>query len=118
MVGTPPAAVTSGCPLAERALGRTRHLGPAPGTGLPPMAQGWKVPGQVNSIEIPKRLLAYVETGTRLDATLHDTVRDSYILSGSPVTDADALSQMDIPDHETCVEVGKVQEGDADGAAA
>jgi hypothetical protein len=50
-----------------------------------------------------------------LDVTLQDTGRDSYVLSGVPVTDAEALAQMDMPDHETCVEVGKLQEGDASG---
>lgn len=29
------------------------------------------------------------------------------------MTDMEALAQMDIPDHETCVEVGKVWKGDA-----
>jgi hypothetical protein len=74
--------------------------------------QGGKVEGQPNSVEIPKLLLQYLERGTRLASTLHDTGRDSYILSGTPITDEDALAQMDIPDHETCVEVGKVREGD------
>jgi hypothetical protein len=42
---------------------------------------------------------------------LGEAQRDSYVLSGEPVTDATALAQMDIPDHESCVEVGKLQEG-------
>lgn len=81
------------------------------------VVQGWRVPGEDACIEIPKPLLRFLEAGTALGATLHDTGRDSYLLSGEPVTDTAALSQMDIPGHETCVEVGKVQEGDADGVA-
>jgi hypothetical protein len=81
------------------------------------VVQGWKVPGSESSVEIPMRLLAHLEADTVLDVVLHDTGRDSYILSGAPVTDTEALSQMDIPGHETCVEVGKVREGDAHGVA-
>lgn len=81
------------------------------------VVQGWKVADSETSVEIPKRLLAYLEAGTALAAALHDTGQDSYILSGAPVTDADALSQMDIPGHETCVEVGRLREGEAHGAA-
>ncbi|MQA25273.1 MAG: hypothetical protein GEU94_07345 [Micromonosporaceae bacterium] len=82
------------------------------------VVQGWKVPGHPTSVEIPKRLLQHLEADTRLDAELQDTGRDSYILSGQSVTDVEALSQMDIPGHETCVEVGKLlSEGDSGGVA-
>jgi len=81
------------------------------------VVQGWKVPGQVSKVEIPKKLLRHLEQGTRLGVEMADTGRDSFMLSGAAVTDADALAQMDIPEHETCVEVGKLREGDADGAA-
>jgi len=82
------------------------------------VVQGWKVPGEVASVEIPKRLLTHLEPSTALGAGLRDTGRDSYVLSGVPVTDTGALSQMDMPSHETCVEVGKIREGDDLGAAA
>jgi hypothetical protein len=81
------------------------------------VVQGWRVPGKEASVEIPKRLLGHLEAGTTLGATLHDTGRDSYVLSGELVSDAAALSQMDIPGHETCVEVRKAREGDAGGTA-
>jgi hypothetical protein len=79
------------------------------------VVQGWRVPGSETSVEIPKRLVGYLEANTTLDATLHDTGHGSYILSGAAVTDAETLSQMDIPGHETCVEVGKVRKGNTDG---
>ena len=72
--------------------------------------------GQLTSVEIPKRLLRHLEQGMRLESPLHDTGRDSYVLSGAPVTDEQALAQMDIPGHETCVEVGKIREVDTGGA--
>src|SRR5439155_11298671 len=82
------------------------------------VVQGWKVPEQNASVEIPKPLLRFLEPRTRLGAALTDTGRNSFILSGSAITDADALGQMAMPGHETCVEVNKVREGDADGTAA
>ena len=82
------------------------------------VVQGWRVSENATSVEIPKRLLSYLEAGTALGVPLQDTGRDSYILSGAAVTDESALSQMDMPRHETCVEVGKVRKGGRDGAAA
>lgn len=82
------------------------------------VVQGWKVPDQTTSVEIPSGLLRYVEDGFALGAALADTGRDSFILSGDAVTDAETLAQMDIPGHETCVEVGKMRKDCADGAAS
>jgi hypothetical protein len=79
------------------------------------VAQGYRVPGDESSVEIPKKLLAFLEKGTRLDASLRDTGRGSYILTGKVVTDPEALAQMDIPPHETAVEIGKVREEGANG---
>ena len=81
------------------------------------VVQGWKVPDDAASIEIPKKLLTYLEPQTTLDTRLLDTGRNTYVLTGAAVTDEAALSQMDIPGHESCVEVGKVREGGAHGAA-
>jgi hypothetical protein len=81
------------------------------------VVQGWRVPGDETSVEIPKRLLTYLESNTHLAALLRTTAQGTYVVSGVAVTDANALAQMDIPGHETCVEVGKVREGDADEAA-
>lgn len=73
------------------------------------VVQGWKVEDRPHSVEIPPRLLGYLEPHTCLGVQMHDTGRGSLIVSGAPVTDAQALSQMDIPGHETCVEVGKLK---------
>lgn len=74
------------------------------------VVQGWKVEGQDESVEIPHRLLKHIESGTYVGALMADTGRGSFVLSGQPVADAEALSQMDIPGHETCVEVPKKTE--------
>jgi hypothetical protein len=71
------------------------------------VVQGWKVADDEASVEIPPRLLGHLEPWTCLGSRLQDTGRGSFILSGEPVIDPGALSQMDIPGHETCVEVAK-----------
>ena len=81
------------------------------------VVQGWTVPGQETSVEIPHKLLQYLEPDTELAAPLQDTGRDSYILSGAVVVDAEALAQTDMPGHETSVEVGRVRGGGADETA-
>jgi hypothetical protein len=71
------------------------------------VVQGWKVAGRPASVEIPQRLLGYLEPRTCLGVRLDDTGRGSFILSGAPVADPEALAQMDLPGHETCVEVAR-----------
>src|SRR4051795_6796758 len=69
------------------------------------VVQGWRIPGEQTSVEIPARLLIHLQPGTRLDTALNETDRGTFVLSGVPVTDPHTLGQMDIPGHETCVEV-------------
>ena len=74
--------------------------------------------GPATAVEIPESLLAHLPPGTLLAADLRPTGKrwhgddgecDTYTLSGSPVTDANALAQMKTPGHETCVEVRKLR---------
>lgn len=76
------------------------------------VVQGWRVPNEELRVEIPSMLLAFLEEGTRLASSLEDTGRGSYVLSGAAIDDPEALAQMDIPGHETAVEVGKVRRED------
>ncbi|MGW5106134.1 hypothetical protein [Nocardia sp. NPDC004123] len=69
------------------------------------VTQGWRVPGSPELIEIPHPLLAYLEPGTCLGVLLHDTGHGTFTLTGEPVTDPEALAQMDLPSHECAVEV-------------
>jgi hypothetical protein len=39
-----------------------------------------------------------------------DTGRGSFVLSGREVTDVEALSQMNIPGHEMCMEIPREKE--------
>lgn len=82
------------------------------------VVQGWRIPGRAIGVEIPFRLLRHLSGNPRLGTPLVDTGRGSYLVSGAEVTDPEALSQMSIPDHETCVEVGKDRKGVANGVTA
>ncbi|WP_205741050.1 hypothetical protein [Haloactinopolyspora alba] len=74
------------------------------------VVQGWKVDVDEQSVEIPHRLLRHVETGSYLGSQMVDSGRGSFFMSGRAVTDQDVLAQMDIPGHETCVEVPSNEE--------
>src|ERR1700733_9707423 len=74
------------------------------------VVQGWRVEGQDGSVEIPHRLLRHAQPGTYVGALMADTGRGSFVLSGQAVSDEETLSQMDMPAHETCVEVPKKEE--------
>lgn len=74
------------------------------------VVQGWKVDGDEQSLEIPHRLLRHVETGSYLGSKMVDSGRGSFFMTGQAITDQDVLAQMDIPGHETCVEVPSKEE--------
>jgi hypothetical protein len=70
------------------------------------VVQGWRVPDDPAAVEIPPGLLRFAKPGTIIETTT--TIAGTHLVTGALVTDAEALAQMDMPDHETCVEVGKV----------
>lgn len=82
------------------------------------VVQGWKVSEDPAAVEIPHRLLGHVEKGKCLGAHLDDTGRGSFILSGTPVVEVEVLAHMDIPGHETCVEIPAGREVWISGTAA
>jgi hypothetical protein len=83
------------------------------------VVQGWKVDAErADLVEIPESLLDYLLPGTMLEAELHATGKrwrgdggecETFTLSGSRVAELDVLEQMNIPGHESCVEVGKLR---------
>ncbi|MEV0297176.1 hypothetical protein [Nocardia sp. NPDC050710] len=74
------------------------------------VVQGWRVPERPDLIEIPHPLLAYLEPGTCLGTLLTDTGHGTFTLTGKPVTDREVLQRMDIPGHESCIEVARGKE--------
>lgn len=105
-----------------RFLGKTTQGGGSPTLYATDRAtyvvQGWKVTGAVDQVELPQRLLAHLLPGTCLGVRLEDTGHGSFTLTGDAVCDGEALAQMDIPGHETCVEVPQGEEVWFGGSAA
>jgi hypothetical protein len=75
---------------------------------------GLNVPDSESIVEVPAALLDHLALDGLDGAVINlmppivgVTPRGNYIIQGKQVTDAEALSQMSIPDHETCVQVMK-----------
>jgi len=86
------------------------------------LVQGWKVTdpeilaqldlgSEESCVEVPSRLMSHLAKseltdteGAELPVVIR-TDRETYVIKGSTVTDAEALAQMTVPDHETVVEV-------------
>ncbi|MDQ3763489.1 MAG: hypothetical protein M3460_18230 [Actinomycetota bacterium] len=72
------------------------------------------VPNDETLVEVPAALLDYLALDG-LDGAVTNIVPPivgvtpdgNYIIQGKRITDAETLSQMSIPDHETCVQVRK-----------
>ncbi|MFC9894226.1 hypothetical protein ACFVMC_11085 [Nocardia sp. NPDC127579] len=72
------------------------------------VARGW-ITGQPDAVEIPHLLTGFAEPDTFIGAALTDTGRGTFTLVGKPVIDPEALAQMNLPAHETAVEVPKLE---------
>lgn len=92
------------------------------------VVQGWRVEGMPeNHVEIPESLLNYLSPGTKLGVPLSLTGNrwrgdggewDTYALSGRLVADEEALMQLRVPTHESCIEVGKTWKESEDAPPA
>ncbi|MGW5226620.1 hypothetical protein ACWEP5_16920 [Nocardia niigatensis] len=71
------------------------------------VVQGWKT-DTLGTVEIPHRLLGFIQPDTYIGAAMTDTGRGTFALSGTPVTDSESLEQMDIYPNETAIEVPKI----------
>ncbi|WP_280264281.1 hypothetical protein [Nocardia wallacei] len=69
---------------------------------------GWKT-GQPETVEIPHLLLGFAEPRTFIGATMVDTGRGTFTLSGRPVDDPETLDRLKMEDYETAIEVPKVE---------
>jgi hypothetical protein len=65
-------------------------------------------------VEVPAKLMAHLakdglagEVVNLIPPVVHVTPDGNFIVQGQRVTDQEALGQMSIPDHETCVEVSR-----------
>ncbi|MEV0294854.1 hypothetical protein [Nocardia sp. NPDC050710] len=62
------------------------------------VAQGW-VTGQRGTVEIPHLLLGFLEPDTFISATMTDTGRGTFLVSGRPITDDETLGQLASANH-------------------
>ncbi|MFB8005728.1 hypothetical protein [Nocardia sp. NPDC056000] len=72
------------------------------------IVQGWET-DEAGTVEIPHVLLGFARWNTFLDSPLTDTGRGTFTVSGRPVTDGEALSQMTLDRNETAIEVPKAE---------
>ncbi|MFJ9371382.1 hypothetical protein ACIRRA_44255 [Nocardia sp. NPDC101769] len=80
------------------------------------LVQGWQT-DRPETVEIPHVLLGYAEPAMFIGATLTDSGRGTFTLTGEPVTDDETLNQLDLADDETAILVPK-RERTFYGAAA
>lgn len=70
------------------------------------VVQGWRTDRR-DTVEIPHLLPGFAEPDTYIGAALTDTGRGTFVVTGAMVTDAEALALMDLPAHESSIEVPK-----------
>lgn len=69
------------------------------------VVQGWRVAERTDQVEIPHGLLGHLQPDTCLGVRIADTGVGTFMVTGRPVNDPEALAQMAIPGHEAAVEV-------------
>ncbi|RDI42518.1 hypothetical protein [Nocardia mexicana] len=72
------------------------------------MIIGWRT-GLQESVEIPHLLLGFLEPDTFIGATMTDTGRGTFLVSGRPITDRATLDQTAMEPYEAAIEVPKAE---------
>ncbi|MET8874435.1 hypothetical protein [Nocardia sp. NPDC004604] len=72
------------------------------------LVQGWRT-DQADTIEIPHLLPGFADPDTFIGATMTDTGRGTFRLSGRPVTDDETLGRLTLAVDETAIEVPKLE---------
>ncbi|MBF6144520.1 hypothetical protein [Nocardia nova] len=70
------------------------------------LVQGWET-NMVGAVEIPHLLTGFADPDTFIGATLTDTGRGTFTVTGRPITDTETLAQLELADDETAIEVPK-----------
>jgi len=70
------------------------------------LIQGWETE-TVGTVEIPHLLTGFAEPDTFIGATLTDTGRGTFRLTGRPINDTETLAQLELAEVETAIEVSK-----------
>ncbi|GAB2546114.1 hypothetical protein [Nocardia heshunensis] len=69
---------------------------------------GWKTETP-ETVEIPHLLVGFAEPDTFVGATMTDTGRGTFLVSGRPITDGQTVVLLDMESHETAIEVPKAE---------
>lgn len=69
---------------------------------------GWRT-DRPETIEIPHLLLGFLPPESFIKATLTDTGRGTFKVTGDPVTDPETLDHLKMQSYETAVEVPKAE---------
>ncbi|WP_433725368.1 hypothetical protein ACQP0C_30150 [Nocardia sp. CA-129566] len=72
------------------------------------VVQGWRT-DQLGTVEIPHLLTGFAERDTFIGATMTDTGRGTFTLTGQPITDPGTLGELDLADDETAIETPKTE---------
>ncbi|WP_416565101.1 hypothetical protein [Nocardia testacea] len=81
------------------------------------LVQGWRT-SHAETVEIPHLLTGFALPDTFLGATLTDTGRGTFTLSGRPITESDTLAQLRLASDETAIEVPLLERNFYGGTAA
>ncbi|MEV6767090.1 hypothetical protein AB0N05_00500 [Nocardia sp. NPDC051030] len=72
------------------------------------LVQGWKTDRQ-DTIEIPHLLPGFADPDTFMGATLTDTGRGTFTVSGQSIDDAETLSRLTMAVDEAVIEIPKLE---------
>ncbi|MGW0180119.1 hypothetical protein [Nocardia sp. NPDC003345] len=81
------------------------------------VVQGWTTDRQ-GTVEIPHLLPAFAEPNTFIGATMIDTGRGTFTLSGRAVKEPEALAQLQLAEDESVIEVPKRERSHYGAASA
>lgn len=71
------------------------------------LAIGWTT-DEAATIEIPHLLTGFAEPRTFIGATMTDTGRGTFTVTGRPITDNETLIRLDLAEDESAVELPKL----------
>ncbi len=72
------------------------------------LVQGWRT-DKLGTVEIPHLLLGFAEPDTFIGATMTDTGRGTFTLTGRPIVEPEILARLDLAPNETAIEVPRIR---------
>lgn len=69
---------------------------------------GWQTE-EVGTVEVPHLLLGFLPHESYMGATLTDTGRGTFSVTGNPITDAEIIDRLNMESGESAIEVPKAE---------